>query len=346
MDSSRKFWEKIYLENAPKLIGVCRRYVCDPELAEDLVHDAFLTAIDKQSTYTGKGNFEGWLRQIVVNTALMYLRKEKNHNVNRMDEMPEKADFNEMPEEETRKSIIEQAQFTDSDLLAAIDCLPIHHKLVFNLYVIEDCSHKQIAQKLNISEGTSKSHLARARKKVQEILYEKASSQKKDKTRAAILLPAFAKANYIDSLFRSRMRDFSLSPAKDAEAFLSRVNWTTQTKPLILKKQILHISKFVVLPAIFMVVAIYSTSTYIHSKAKPVVSSQQEYRPQPTPKPVADSIHIATLPAKADSISSAKKASTPKTIKNTPVVVKRTIVQKQTVKVQKTIQVYDTTGTR
>jgi RNA polymerase sigma factor (sigma-70 family) len=350
VDSSQKFWEKIYLENAPKLIGVCRRYVYDPELAEDLVHDAFLTAIDKQSTYTGKGNFEGWLRQIVVNTALMYLRKEKNHNVSRMPEMTEKTDFDDMPEEETHKSIIEEAQFSDSDLLAAIDSLPIHHKLVFNLYVIEDYSHKQIAQKLNISEGTSKSHLARARKKILEILYEKASSQKKDKTRAAVLLPVFAKANYIDSLFRSRMQDFSLSPAKDAALFLSKVNWNTQAKPHILKKQIRHIgmqvTNFVVFPAVLMVVAIYTTLIYIHSKAKPDVTNQQEYRSQPAPKPVADSIHISAASAKADSISHIKQVSPTKTIKKTPVVVKRTIVQKQTIKVQKSIQVYDTTGIR
>ena len=214
MDSSRKFWEKIYLENAPKLIGVCRRYVVNPELAEDLVHDAFLKAIDKQSTYKGKGNFEGWLRQIVVNTALMYLRNEKTHKERRIVEINEKIDFAETTENESGKSIIDEAQFTDNDLLEAIDALPLHHKMVFNLYVIDNFSHKQIAQQLNISEGTSKSHLARARKKVQHILYKKATLQKKEKALIAVLFPALVKANPIDSLFKSRMRDFCLSAGR------------------------------------------------------------------------------------------------------------------------------------
>lgn len=350
MDSSRKFWEKIYLENAPKLIGVCRRYVVDTELAEDLVHDAFIKAIDKQSTYKGKGNFEGWLRQIVVNTALMYLRKEKNHKEKRIVEMTDRIDFAEMTEKETSKSVIEEAQFTDNDLLAAIDCLPLHHKLVFNLYVIEEYSHKQIAQQLNISEGTSKSHLARARKKVQDILYKKAALQKKEKTFTAVLFPAFVKANPIDSLFRSRMRDFSLVPVKDVTLFLSQVNWTTQITPLILKKQILYVTmqvaKFVVIPAIFTVVTIYSTTGYNHSKKEPVLNISHECLTEPARELVSDTTDITSITTKNDTITHAKQDSIPKAITKTPVVVRRTIVQKQTVKVHKTIQVYDTTATQ
>lgn len=350
MNSSRKFWDKIYLENAPKLIGICRRYVANNELAEDLVHDAFLTAIDKQSTYSGRGSFEGWLRQIVVNTALMYLRKEKNQKENRnLAEIEEKIQYAEAPEEETM-SIIEEAQFTDSDLLSAIDCLPFHHKLVFNLYIIDDYTHKQIAQKLNISEGTSKSHLARARKKIQEILYQRATSkQKKEKTRAAALVPVTAKAGYIDALFKSRMNNFSLAPIKNPNTFLSQVNWNVQVKPFILKKQILNVTmqvtKFVVLPVALSVAVIYSTSVYNSSREKPI-NSRQEIKMEPVPTLTADSVKNASIPSKTDTIKRSKQKLLPKIVKKPAVIVKRTIVQKQTVKVQKTVQIYDTTDIR
>jgi RNA polymerase sigma factor (sigma-70 family) len=350
VNSSRKFWEKIYQENAPKLIGICRRYVSNNELAEDLVHDAFLTAIDKQSTYSGRGSFEGWLRQIVVNTALMYLRKEKNQKENRnLVEIEEKLLYAEAPEEESI-SIIEEAQFTDSDLLSAIDCLPFHHKLVFNLYVVDGYTHKQIAQQLNISEGTSKSHLSRARKKIQEILYQRAASkQKKEKTRAAVLIPVIAKAGYIDSLFKTRMDNFGLAPVKDPDIFLSQINWSLQVKPFILKKQILNvtmqITKFVVLPVALSVAVIYSTSVYNSSKEKPI-NSRQEIQIEPVQTVTADSVENVSIPSKTDTIKHSKQKLIHQIDKKPAVIVKRTIVQKQTVKVQKTVQIYDTTDIR
>ncbi|MBN1117822.1 MAG: sigma-70 family RNA polymerase sigma factor [Bacteroidales bacterium] len=348
MEIVSDFWEKIYLENAPKLIGVCRRYVLNPELAEDLVHDAFLKAINKQSTYRGKGSFEGWLRQIVVNTALMYLRNEKNHKERRTVEINEKANLAEWTENEN-SSVIEDAGFTYNDLLSAIDCLPLHHKLVFNLYVIENFSHKQIAKQLNISEGTSKSHLARARKKLKDILFSKANSQKKEKTLITLLLPAFVKANPIDSLFRSRMRNFTLQPTKDVTFFLSQLNQATKKTPLILKKQIIYmttqVTKFVVLPTILSLGAIYITTPNFHPIEKPTANTQQENRNSPVPKLAADTIDNSTNSAK-ETLSHAKQNNIPETIKKTPVIVKKTIVQRKTVKIKKTILVIDSTVTQ
>lgn len=349
MNSSRKFWDKIYQENAPKLIGICRRYVSNNELAEDLVHDAFLTAIDKQSTYSGKGSFEGWLRQIVINTALMYLRKEKNKHNQNLADLEERIQYAEAPEEECG-NIIEEAQFTDKELLSAIDSLPFHHKLVFNLYVIDDYSHKQIAQKLNISEGTSKSHLARARKKVQEILFQKATEQqKKSRGKAAVLVPVIAKANYIDSLFKSQLDNFSIIPAKDPGLFFSQVNWGLKVKPLVLQKQIFYaamqVTKFVVLPVAISVGVIFTTSTYNSSKEETIVPRQQ-IQPKMVEKPVIDTVEVVSTPLPDRTIKPAKPKFISDTVEKTPVIVKKTIVQKQTVKVQKTVQIYDTTDIR
>ena len=75
------FWDVAYRDNAPALLGVLRRYVKDMSVAQDLLHETFITAIDKYDGYTGKGSFEGWLYRIAVNTALMYLRNESNRQV-------------------------------------------------------------------------------------------------------------------------------------------------------------------------------------------------------------------------------------------------------------------------
>ena len=76
--STTTFWQTTYTTQAPKLLGLCQRYVADKSKAQDLLHDAFVTAIGKQNTFMNKGSFEGWLRRITINTVLMHLRKEKH----------------------------------------------------------------------------------------------------------------------------------------------------------------------------------------------------------------------------------------------------------------------------
>ena len=172
--STTTFWQTTYTTQAPKLLGLCQRYVADKSKAQDLLHDAFVTAIGKQNTFMNKGSFEGWLRRITINTVLMHLRKEKHFFQNIDDlEIRQVSEDNELNMEDT-KSLILNSNLEKEDLLFAIEQLPVHHKTVFNLYVFDDFSHKEIAETLQISAGTSKSHLARARKKIQEILLKKA----------------------------------------------------------------------------------------------------------------------------------------------------------------------------
>ena len=222
----KEFWDVAYRDNAPKLLGVLRRYVRDASIAQDLLHEVFITAIDKYDGYNGKGSFEGWLYRIAVNTALMYLRNERNRQipVEAVLSMEDDDDFDDIQTDDAR-NIIETAGFSGEELASAIDRLPEHHRLVFNMYVMEDFSHKQIAMELNISAGTSKSHLARARKKIQQILYDDAMNRNKnkDKNRRRIasallpLLPLFsAKAHYIDKLYRDGLSDFKIMPTGDA----------------------------------------------------------------------------------------------------------------------------------
>ena len=218
------FWDVAYRNNAPALLGVLRRYVKDVGMAHDLLHEAFVTAIHKYAGYAGKGSFEGWLYRITVNTALMYLRNERENPVdswNAMSLLPLMDDDDANNEQaECARATIEAAEFSGEELLAAIDRLPDHHKLVFNMYVMDNFSHKQIAAELNISPGTSKSHLARARKKIQQFLYDDALNKKKirDRRRVSAFLLLFpAKGHYIDRLYRDGLSDFTILPTGSAD---------------------------------------------------------------------------------------------------------------------------------
>ncbi|MBN2807766.1 MAG: sigma-70 family RNA polymerase sigma factor [Prolixibacteraceae bacterium] len=215
-------WDELYRRNAPILIGLCRRYTGDEALARDLVQDTFITAFEKIADYKGKGSIESWIRKIAVNKALMYLRNHKVHMAS--TEMFAQAVEVEIDMENpslNKRRAIEEASFSTNELLDVIDALPQHHKAVFNLYVIDGYKHQQIAGMLDISSGTSKSHLARARKKAQELLYERALEKKPDEKKQKrmifflLLLP-----NRIDVIFRRGFRSFEIPMGSISSAIL------------------------------------------------------------------------------------------------------------------------------
>lgn len=219
-------WEKLYRENAPALKGLCRRYVGDESLAEDLLHETFITAINKADTFRNHGSIEGWIRKIALNKALLHLR-QKQHAM-WLDEKLDQT-VHETTMEQARNKIraaIEQASFTAGELLSVIDHLPLHHKTVFNLYVIEGYKHEQIAQMLSISVGTSKSHLSRARKKAQELLYVRALEQQSliQRRNIAWFLLLLLPGRPVDRIFRRGLKGFEMSTA--IPAFVQ--NATTQ----------------------------------------------------------------------------------------------------------------------
>jgi len=224
VNNHSEFWDIAYRNNAPALLGVLRRYVKEVSTAQDLLHEVFVTAIDKYDSYTGKGSFEGWLYRITVNVALMYLRNYHNNPVE-TGHTPSLLMVDDDDNEwvDNARNVIEAAGFTSEELLSVIDRLPEHHRVVFNMYVLDDFSHKQISAELNISTGTSKSHLARARKKIQQFLYDDALNKKKKKDKrwvSAFLLLFPAKKHYIDRLFRDGLSDYSIPPTGGTE-FLS-----------------------------------------------------------------------------------------------------------------------------
>lgn len=137
------------------MLGVCRQYCKDLHQAEDVMIIAFMKVFANLEQFQYKGSFEGWIRRIMVNECISFLRVQ-----NKVRFMDDEVYF-----EETHNQI--ESQLTLDEIQFLIDQLPDGYKMVFNLYCIEGYKHQEIAELLNISEGTSKSQLSHARKILQ-----------------------------------------------------------------------------------------------------------------------------------------------------------------------------------
>ena len=211
MNVSDTFWTRKYRRHIAAMIGVCYRYVPDRETAEDLAHDAFLRAMEKADTLRFTESFAHWLTRITVNTALTHLRERGRMTFVDAEQLP-----NEPPESdgdippETMLEAIRQADFTREEILEAVAQLPEHHRTVLNLYVFEKLTHNQIAEMLGIPANTSKSHLMRARKELQIILFNK--SKRKNRPLMTIILPLFGIDAAFDRYCRRQMAGVALPP--------------------------------------------------------------------------------------------------------------------------------------
>lgn len=141
----------LYKRYSNVLFGICLKYSPNRAEAEDNLQDAFITIFSRIEQYQGKGSFEGWIKRITVNTALQKYRKKKVFDISNEQQI-EDVDVE-----------IEETKVPLDFLLKIIQELPDRYRLVFNLYVLDGFSHKEIAEMLGISDGTSKSNLARAR---------------------------------------------------------------------------------------------------------------------------------------------------------------------------------------
>ena len=145
-------------------MGVCLRYSKDSEEAQDVLQMGFIKVFEKLDMYNHKGSLEGWIRKIIVNTALDNIRKNKKlmNNVE-----IEKVDYQLHNYNENAIDTL-----SAQDLLKVIQSMPTGFKTVFNMYVIEGYTHKEIAKLMNIDDGTSKSQLSRARNAMRRYLSE------------------------------------------------------------------------------------------------------------------------------------------------------------------------------
>ena len=157
---NRQAQKFLYEQYAPILFPISRRYVKHREDAEDVLLDAFYKIFSNINQYQGKGSFEGWMKRIVVNESLMFLRKRHNFNVN-LDVVTHSIHDDDHN--------IEELLF-EQDIVRLIQQLPTGYRTVFNLYVIEGYKHREIAEELDISINTSKSQLIQAKRKLGQML--------------------------------------------------------------------------------------------------------------------------------------------------------------------------------
>lgn len=154
--------DKLYKEYADYLTGVCVRYISDEDTLKDVLQESFIKIFTQihQFEYRGKGSLKAWITKIAINEALIQLRKEKEY-------YPLDENLTNLPEEEPDVEDID-----NKILLAFIQKLPPGYRAVFNLFVIEEKSHKEIAEILHIQPGTSASQFLRAKKMLTEMIRE------------------------------------------------------------------------------------------------------------------------------------------------------------------------------
>lgn len=150
----------LYERFAPKMYGVCLRYTSDQEEAQDILQEGFIKVFKNLEKFRQEGSFEGWIRRIVINTAIEHFRRRKH-----LQPVTEKE---EAAIETTEESALDR--LAEKDIIALVRQLSPGYRAVFNLYVIEGYGHKEIAEMLGISEGTSKSQLARAKAVLQRLV--------------------------------------------------------------------------------------------------------------------------------------------------------------------------------
>ena len=157
-----KAQKELYDRYATRHLGVCKRYIKDFGDAEYVMLEGFYKIFTKIDSFKGNGSFEGWMRRIMVNESLMYLRKRVNYNM--VLESNSSIPTNDISIED---------KLAYEDLIKILDLLPDGYRTIFNMYVIEGYKHKEIADLLKISISTSKSQLMHAKKRLQDILKKK-----------------------------------------------------------------------------------------------------------------------------------------------------------------------------
>lgn len=161
--NDRKAQERLFKLSYPLALTVCRRYTRDLEEAQSVVNEGMLKVFKELDQYSTELPFGGWVRRIMVNTSIDHYRRMKRYQ-DRFSELDDKEDISSWFEEETLDKI------SADEILTLVQKLPPSYQMVFSLYAVEGYTHREIGEKLGISEGTSKSNYAKARVKLQKAL--------------------------------------------------------------------------------------------------------------------------------------------------------------------------------
>jgi RNA polymerase sigma factor (sigma-70 family) len=161
LEKDRKYQEQLYRKYSRKMYAICQAYARDKDMAQDILQDSFVKVFLKISTFEKGNSLEGWIRRVVTNTAIDYFRQSRK--LNNFIEL-EEAHSQKLSDDSINKAI------NVEEILYFLRKLPEGARIIFNLYAIEGYTHKEIADRLSISEGTSKSQYSRAKSILQGYL--------------------------------------------------------------------------------------------------------------------------------------------------------------------------------
>ena len=172
INDERGAQERLYRHYAPTMLGICLRYTKSYDEASDVMQEGFIKVFLNIKRFRQEGSFEGWIKRIMVNTALNHYHKAQKLNSHRNIDEVRETDIieDDVPAPKTR--------FSQKEMLDAIQKLPEGYSTVFNLYVFEKYKHKDIAEILNISVNTSKSQLSKARVYLKKLLIKMEQEKK------------------------------------------------------------------------------------------------------------------------------------------------------------------------
>ena len=174
MEGNRRMQEELYKRFSPRMYAVCLRYAGSSEEAEDILQEGFIKIFKKLDSFRGEGSFEGWIRRIFVNTSIEHFRRKRY-----LQPVTEK-------EENTLEgnSLSALDGLAEKDILGRVRQLSPGYRTVFNMYVVEGYTHKEIGDMLGISEGTSKSQLSRAKVILQDMVRQFIDQQREVRTKS------------------------------------------------------------------------------------------------------------------------------------------------------------------
>lgn len=267
-------WAKIYQEEAINLQKICMRYLHDEETAQDIVQDTFVKAIENEESIKHGDKRKSWLRKVVVNETFQRLKKLNKipiMNIEQVDELQSEEEEEEILTHE--RKIIEKANLSKQDILQTLNSIVISQKTVFTLFVIEGCSHKEIAELLSVNETASRALLARARKNIQKLLVAKAMNKiekdKKNKRRVLFAFPfMFHKQkdlHFIDQLVKENWEDVTIADNSLNEGWRNIVDRLPKNKQEKFLSQNMHslLTGLKIFTASVVVCGINGDATYI-----------------------------------------------------------------------------------
>lgn len=156
-NGDNKAFKKIYDKHSATMYSICLRYMTNEDEAKDALQEGFIKVFKNINSFSFTGSFEGWMKRIFVNSSIELIRKRKKH-----------LDVSDLNSDDAKLTFqIPTGELDAEKMMQVVQCLPEGYRTVFNLFVVDGFSHKEISEKLGINENTSKSQLFKARKQLQ-----------------------------------------------------------------------------------------------------------------------------------------------------------------------------------